>query len=93
MEGEKLPVEGAALQFRKGELVIPGRIAWVKGRNAGIAFAKNLDPEQVMRHVPTPRARVKLDFRRPGLRTTVLSQEEQLASEHLVWAGPINLGD
>ncbi|MEA1071468.1 PilZ domain-containing protein [Sphingomonas sp. LY160] len=93
VEGEKLPVEGAAVQFRKGDLVVAARIAWVKGRNAGVAFFDSLNPEQVMRHVPTPRARVKPDFRRPGLRVTGLSQEERLASEHLVWAGPINLGD
>jgi hypothetical protein len=65
--GDKLPVEGASLLFRKGDLSIAGQVAWVKGRQAGISFAQNLDPEQLLRHVPVPRPRVAPSFRRPGL--------------------------
>ena len=67
VEGDKLPVEGASLLFRKGDLSMPGNIAWVNGRQAGISFAQNLNPDQLMRHVPTPRPRVTPSFRRPGL--------------------------
>jgi hypothetical protein len=66
VEGDRLPVEGAALLFRKGDLSIPGTIAWVKGRQAGVTFAQKLDPDQLLRHIPTPRARVTQSFRRPG---------------------------
>ena len=31
VEGDKLPVEGASILFRKGDLSVPGRVAWVKG--------------------------------------------------------------
>ena len=67
VEGEKLPVEGSSVQFRKGELSMAGHVAWVKGRQAGVSFAQKLDPEQLLRHVPTPRPRVAPTFRRPGL--------------------------
>lgn len=67
VEGDKLPVEGASLLFRKGDLSMAGTVAWVKGRQAGVSFAKKLDPEQLLRHVPAPRARVTPTFRRPGL--------------------------
>lgn len=69
VQGDKLPVEGASVLFRKGDLSMPGTIAWVKGRQAGVSFAQNLNPEQLLRHVPTPRPRVTPSFRRPGLTT------------------------
>ena len=67
VEGDKLPVEGASLLFRKGDLSMAGQVAWVKGRQAGINFAQKLNPEQLLRHVPAPRPRVAPSFRRPGL--------------------------
>ena len=69
VEGEKLPIETASVLFRKGDLSMPGHVAWVKGRQAGINFAQQLNPEQLLRHVPAPRPRVAPTFRRPGLRT------------------------
>ena len=68
VEGDKLPVEGASILFRKGDLSMVGTVAWVKGRQAGISFAQKLDPEQLLRHVPAPRPRVNPTFRRPGLK-------------------------
>lgn len=68
VEGDKLPVEGASILFRKGDLSMAGTVAWVKGRQAGISFAQKLDPDQLLRHVPAPKARVNPTFRRPGLK-------------------------
>ena len=48
VEGDKLPVEGAALLFRKGDLSVSGTIAWVKGRQAGVNFGQKLNPEQLL---------------------------------------------
>ena len=67
VEGDKLPVEGAAVLFRKGDLSVAGQVAWANGRQAGISFAQELKPDQLLRHVPTPRPRVTPTFRRPGL--------------------------
>jgi len=68
VEGDKLPVEGASLLFRKGDLSMAGTVAWVKGRQAGVNFAQKLNPDQLLRHVPAPKARVAPTFRRPGLK-------------------------
>lgn len=85
VEGDKLPVEGAEILFRKGDLAVAGRVAWAKTRHAGISFACKLDPEQVMRHIPTPRPHVKPDFRRPGLRSGSLSEQERQFGERWLW--------
>lgn len=69
VEGNKLPVEGASVLFRKGDISMPGNVAWVKGLQAGVRFAQKLNPEQLMRHIPAPRPRVTPSFRRPGLKT------------------------
>src|SRR5262245_51681357 len=68
VEGDKLPVEGASVLFRKGDLSVAGQVAWANGRQAGINFAQELKPEQLLRHVPTPRPRVTPTFKRPGLK-------------------------
>jgi len=87
VEGDKLPVEGASILFRKGDLSVPGQVAWVKGRQAGVAFAQNLNPEQLLRHIPAPRPRVMPDFKRPGLKGT-LTAEEKRFGESWVWRFP-----
>ena len=83
VEGDKLPVEGASILFRKGELSVPGKVAWAKTRHAGISFERKLQPEQVLRHVPTPRARVKPDFRRPGLKSAAGEEERRYGEQWL----------
>ena len=87
IEGDKLPVEGASILFRKGDLGIPGTVAWVNGRQAGVNFAQKLNPEQLMRHIPAPRPRVTPEFKRPGLKGT-LTAEEKRFGEHWVWRFP-----
>ena len=86
VEGDKLPVEGSSVLFRKGDLSMPGQVAWVKGRQAGINFAQQLNPEQLLRHVPAPRPRVAPAFRRPGLRTA--TDEEQGYGSAWHWRFP-----
>ena len=75
VEAEKLPVEGSEVIFRKSELTLSGRIAWVEGNRAGLAFAAPLAQEAVLRHIPAPRPRVQPDFRRPGLRQSLSEGE------------------
>ncbi len=86
VEAETLPVEGAAILFRKGDISVQGRVAWVKTCHAGISFARKLEADQVLRHVPAPRARVKPDFRRPGLKANSLSDEERRFGENWLWS-------
>lgn len=87
VEGDKLPVEGSSILFRKGDLSMPGRVAWVNGRQAGVNFAQNLNPDQLLRHIPTPRPRVTPDFKRTGLKGT-LTAEERRFGEAWVWSFP-----
>jgi PilZ domain-containing protein len=77
VEGDKLPIEGSEVLFRRNELIERGRIVWVDGKHAGLAFNDRLKPEQVLRHIPNPRYRAKPDFRRPGLACRQLTAEEQ----------------
>lgn len=94
VEGDQLPIEGTDLMFRKGEIAVAGRIIWSKGRQAGIGFAHKLDPVQVLNHIPTPRARIKPDFRRPGLASRKLSNIERKLGESWVQIVPVPpLGD
>ena len=89
IEADRLPTVGSVILFRKKELALAGRIAWVTGRRAGIAFDQLLDPEAVLRHVPSPRARAPLDFRRPPLKSRALSPGERKIAEDWIWGKPI----
>ena len=94
VEGEVLPVEGAEIRFRRHELVVSGRIVWVRGTRAGISFHQELSPEAVLRHVPTPRPRVVADFRRPGLAARPLTPTEKLlGSSWVARKGPDLAGE
>ncbi len=83
VEGDGLPVEGTELIFRKGDLVASGAIIWTKGKQAGIRFEQSLEPEAVLNHVPPPRPRMKPLFRRPGLASVELTEEERIMARYL----------
>ena len=86
IEGEGLPVEGSEILFRRKDLSVKGRVAWVQERQAGIAFNAVLAPEEVLRNIPKPRSRVRPDFKRPGLACRKLSPEEQRLVDSWVWS-------
>ena len=86
VEADTLPVEGASILFRKGDLTVQGHVAWAKTRHAGISFARKLDPDQVLRHLPAPRPRVTSNYRRPGLKSTSLTDEELRFGENWLWS-------
>jgi len=93
VEGDQLPIEGVDLLFRKGELAVAGRIIWSRGRQAGIQFERKLDPGVVLNHVPSPRARVQVDFRRPGLGARELTPIERTLGKHWIAVAPIPTDD
>lgn len=88
IEGDELPIEGSHVVFRRNDLAIGSRVAWVHGRHAGVAFSAPLDAQDVMRNIPRPRPRVKLDFRRPGLACRELSGEEKRLVERWIESAP-----
>ena len=86
VEGDKLPIEGSKVVFRRNELEVESRIAWVSGNQAGVAFGCPLKAEEVFRNVPKPRPRMKSDFRRPGLSSRQLTPEERRLLDSWVWS-------
>jgi hypothetical protein len=88
IEGEGVPAEGYSVVFRKKDLVISGRVAWVNENRAGIAFDATLEPETVLRHVPAPKNRVKQQFKRPGF-THSLTEQERRWCQTFIWDRPL----
>ena len=94
IEGERLPLEGASTFFERKELRLKSRVVWVQGRYAGVAFARTLRQEEVLRHVPQPRQKVQGDFRRPGLACRPLTDHERTMIEKWMVTSPMGtLGD
>jgi hypothetical protein len=87
IEGEGLPVEETEINFRKGDLMVSGKVVWVSNKRAGIHFHTPLSPEALLRHVPTPRPRILPSFRRPGLSSQPLSSAERVFEK--VWGVPV----
>jgi hypothetical protein len=93
IEGDELPIEGSKVVFKRLELSVPGRIAWVRDKSAGVTFNVKLAPEAMLHHIPVPKPRVKPDFRRPGLGARRLSPGERQLGEDWVWTPGDRLGD
>jgi hypothetical protein len=87
VEGDQGLAPGSEIVFHKKGLAVAGRVAWVDGRRAGIAFAMSLDPDTVLRHVPAPKPRSEMVHKRPGFRGN-LSEQERRYGETL-WDRPL----
>jgi hypothetical protein len=88
IEGDRLPVEGSELLFRRNNLAVQARVCWVAGRHAGLAFAAALDAQEVLRNVPRPRPRPQPEFRRPGLSSRALTPQERQLIDRWVLTPP-----
>ena len=93
IEGHNLPVEGSQVLFKRLELCVPGRIAWVAAKRAGVTFDEKLAPEAMLHHIPAPKPRVMPDFRRPGLGARRLSPGERQLGEDWVWQPGDRVGE
>jgi hypothetical protein len=89
IEGERLPLEGTTTFFQRNDLRLKSRVVWVQGRFAGVAFARPLKAEEVLRNVPKPRQQIQADFRRPGLACRPLTPEERRMVEKWMVASPL----
>ena len=85
IEGDDLPVEGSEVLFRRNELSVNSRVAWVHGKHAGVAFRRPIPQEDVLRNIPKPKLRAQVDYKRPGLAVRPLTPEEQRLAESWVW--------
>jgi hypothetical protein len=89
VEGDRLPAEGSTSFFQRNELRLKSRVIWVHGRYAGVAFARPLKPEEVLRNIPQPRPKAQIDFRRPGLACRPLSTYERRMLERWMTSSPV----
>lgn len=89
VEAADLPVEGTEVLFRKGDLAVVGNIVWNKGKQAGIRFANKLEPGAVLNHIPVPRPRVQAGFRRPGLASRELTEQERKLAATWIAISPV----
>lgn len=85
IEGDRLPVEGSEVLFRRNELSVSSRVAWVDGKQAGVAFTRPIAAEDVLRNIPKPRSRPKIDYRRPSLASRELTPEERRLADSWAW--------
>ena len=85
IEGEDLPVEGSEVVFRRNELSVNSRVAWVHGKQAGVAFRRPIAQEDVLRNIPKPRHRVPVDYPRPALASRAMTAEERRLAESWAW--------
>ena len=85
IEGSGLPIEGAEVLFRRNDLAVRSRVAWVHDNHAGIAFKSPILPADVLRNIPAPRHRAQPDFRRPRLATRELTAEEKRLAASWAW--------
>lgn len=86
IEGAQLPAEGATTRFTRNDLNVQGRIVWVEGRYAGVAFDRRLEREEILCQVPQPRQRTEAKFRRPGLASHPLTEADRQMVQ--MWAAP-----
>ena len=86
IESDRLPIEGTPVEFRRNELSASGRVVWVNGRHAGVAFDTKLNPEQVLRHIPEPRPRVQPRPYRPGILPRKMTPEQRRLAESWIWS-------
>jgi len=85
IEGDDLPIEGSEVLFRRNELKVTSRVAWVHGKHAGVAFQRSIAQEDVLRNIPTPRFRAAVDYRRPALASREMTADERRLAESWAW--------
>ena len=77
IEGEQLPSDGVTTFFSRKELRLKCQVMWVVGRYAGIRFARELNPDEVLRYIPPQRETFRPEFKRPGLACKPLTPSEK----------------
>ena len=94
VEAEVLPPADGQIIFHRNDLSVRGKVAWVSGNHAGISFNRELEPEQVLRHVPEPKPRAQLDYKRPGFSVREMTPQQRKQFERWMWSpGPSKPGE
>lgn len=77
VEGDPLPEQGSTVFFERKTIRVKALVVWVHDRYAGVAFNRELQPEELLRSIPQPRARTETDTRRPGFVSKPLTATER----------------
>ena len=85
VESDCLPIEGTPVVFCRNDLCVNGRLVWVNGSYAGIAFDAKLNPGEVLRHIPAPRPKIQARTYRPGFTPRKMTSEQQRLAESWIW--------
>lgn len=80
--GKGIPSEGSQINFKCRDVSVPSWIAWVDGTYAGIQFDQAIEPEDLLRYLPSCGSVITKDrrienFRRPGFKGDQLTEEER----------------
>ena len=79
--GDELPAPDTQIIFRCNGKAVAGWVAWSQGERCGIEFGKPTAPDLLTKREPRPDAITRdtreADFRRPGFRGNLLSEEER----------------
>jgi hypothetical protein len=90
IEGAPLPPEGTETVFERKDMRLNGRIVWVEGKYAGVAFDRALNRDEMLRQVPVPEPKRQppVEFRRPGFTCRPLSDYERKNLERWLATAP-----
>lgn len=79
VEGAQALSEQSDVLFKRNDLSVAARIAWVQGKYAGIVFDYPLDPGEILRHVTRREAKPVPPqlYARPALTRHALSHAER----------------
>jgi len=94
VEADELPAEGAIAKFERNELSVRSTVVWVEGRFAGVKFGRPLNSESILRHVPPPRPRQPMVFKRPSIACRPLTAvERKMVERWMTDVSTTRLGD
>ena len=89
VEAMVLPKPDTEVMFRKGELMVRGKVIWCQGKQAGVAFEREREPAQVMRHIPAPKPLREFASKRPPVKGGRISAGEWKIAEDYIFGDPI----
>lgn len=95
IDADHLPEQGSFVLFRRESTMVGGHIAWVNGRLGGVQFERVLADEEMLRHIPEPKAAaVRADlYKRPSLVNHRLTKSEKEWIQRWVDEPPNSRGD
>jgi hypothetical protein len=72
-----VPPAGFWLEFRRGEVALRARVAWLRDGQAGLEFNQAVDPKTLFRTISKPRAKPSYPIRRSPLDPNHLTRVER----------------